>query len=178
MAFSTSRKGYQQIDPSINPGYPYERKYHNIGQLRTPYSGKPYGTGGDYGPVQSTRYYNPYNRSAETVLDRDFHPAEYLPGFGVGCTQFGGGYVPENYFQFRGQTSFGNEFFNDAPPLPTTGRSRLSSQPVLPPFPPVLGTGTACRVYDPIADSPNRAVEGYTSLRSFSNPLKGWRWPQ
>lgn len=79
MAFEVSKTGYQQIDPSFGPGYPYPNKYHNVGQLQTPYQGKRFGQGGDYGPPQRTRYYTPQNPNYPYVLDKDFRAEEYLP---------------------------------------------------------------------------------------------------
>lgn len=109
MAFEQSKTGYSQIDPTFAPGYnPNLHKYHNIGQLQTPYQGKPFGVGGDYGPVQKTRYYTDYNRNYPYVLDPDFRAASYLPTEGQ-CFKYPGYFpcyeskypevfVPPNYF--------------------------------------------------------------------------------
>lgn len=92
MAFEVSNTGYRQIDPTFLPGYPYEEKYHNIGQLQTPYQGKRMGKLGDYGPPQATRYYTPWNPTYPYVLDKDFQASEYLPG--NGCCYGHPGYSP------------------------------------------------------------------------------------
>ena len=108
MAYEVSKTGYQQIDPTFGPGYPYENKYHNVGQLQTPYIGKKFGKGGDYGPPQATAYYNPWNPNYPYVLDKDFRAAQYLPSQGC-CFDHPGyapcynaaypdKYIPENYF--------------------------------------------------------------------------------
>lgn len=108
MAFETAKTGYIQIDPTFSPGYPYPNKYHNIGQLETPYEGKKFGVGGDYAPPQRTRYYTPQNPNYPYVLDANFRAEEYLPT--EGCCfkrpgyfpcyegQYPDRYVPPNYF--------------------------------------------------------------------------------
>jgi len=40
MAFETQKQSGFMIDPSFMEGYPYKNKYHNVGQLMTPYEGK------------------------------------------------------------------------------------------------------------------------------------------
>lgn len=108
MAFEVPKTGYQQIAPTFNPGYPYPEKYHNIGQLTTPYQGKKFGKGGDYGPPQRTKYYNVWNPTYPYVLDKDFRATSYLPTEGC-CyqcpgyfpckeTQYPEKYIPERYF--------------------------------------------------------------------------------
>ena len=109
MAFEVAKTGYQQISPTFNPGYPYEKRYHNVGQLMTPYQGKPFGTGGDYGPPQSTRYYTVENPNYPYVMDSQLHATQYIPGNGC-CyppnpsyspcveTQYPDKYIPGNYF--------------------------------------------------------------------------------
>lgn len=92
MAFEVSKTGYQQIDPPFGGGYPYPNRYHNIGQLQTPYQGKKFGQGGDYGPPQRTRYYTDQNPTYPYVLDRDFHAGDYLPT--EGCCFERPGYFP------------------------------------------------------------------------------------
>ena len=92
MAFEVSKTGYQQMSPTFLTGYAYENKYHNIGQLQTPYQGKMFGQGGDYGPPQKTRYYTVYNPTYPYVLDKDFRAEEYLPT--EGCCFGRPGYFP------------------------------------------------------------------------------------
>lgn len=108
MAFEVPKTGYQQIDPTFNPGRSYPNKYHNVGQLQTPYQGKPMGQVGDYGPVQSTVYYQPTNTNYPYVMDKDFRAVGYMPG--NACSFNHPGYspvyessyperfVPPNYF--------------------------------------------------------------------------------
>lgn len=108
MAFEVSKTGYQQIDPTFNPGYAYENRYHNVGQLQTPYQGKKFGMGGDYGPPQRTQYYTADNPNYPYVLDADFHAEQYLPTEGrcferpgyFPCyeDQYPQKYVPPDYF--------------------------------------------------------------------------------
>ena len=108
MAFEASNQTHQQIYPSFGTGYPYEAKYHNIGQLQTPYQGKFFGQGGDYGPPQSTRYYTVQNPTYPYPLDRDMRPARYNPteescyghpGYSP-CEEerYPNNFVPPNYF--------------------------------------------------------------------------------
>jgi len=108
MAFRVSKTGYQQIDPTFSPGYPYANNYHNVGQLTTPYEGKRFGSGGDYGPVQNTAYYNVWNPNYPYVLDKDFRANSYLPTEGQCFDRPGYSpcyenrypdiYIPEAYF--------------------------------------------------------------------------------
>lgn len=93
MAFQDPKKPYQQLFPTITPGFHYQDKYHNIGQLRTPYIGKKMGQEGDYAPPQRTLYYSPSNPVYPYVMDRDFHPVSYLPTEGC-CYRFNKGYFP------------------------------------------------------------------------------------
>jgi len=79
MAFEVSKTAYHQIDPSLAYGYPYESRYHNVGQLQTPYQGKLPGQLGDYGVPQATKYYNPWNPVYPYVMDANFRPVGYLP---------------------------------------------------------------------------------------------------
>lgn len=111
-AFQTSTTGYQQIDPTTLTGRPYEIRYHNVGQLMTPYQGKPGGTVGDYGPPQHTRYFTDENSNYPYPLDSQSRPGVYIPMPGSGvCGPFGhpgffetynpaypGHYIPSNYF--------------------------------------------------------------------------------
>jgi hypothetical protein len=111
-AFQTSTTGYQQIDPTTLTGRPYDIKYHNVGQLMTPYEGKPGGTVGDYGPPQSTRYFTDYNSNYPYPLDSQSRPGVYIPMPGSGeCGPFQhpgffetynpsypGHYIASNYF--------------------------------------------------------------------------------
>jgi len=113
MAFEIARKTVPQIEPNFSIGYPYEPKYHNVGQLQTPYIGKLFGTGGDYAPPQATVYYTPNNRTYPYPLDKDARPAQFIPE--VACTsplpnfkypgyfwaynpQYPDNFVPPNYF--------------------------------------------------------------------------------
>lgn len=107
--FEVAKSGYAQIDPSINPGRPYDERYHNLGQLMTPYEGKGRGTVGDYGPPQATVYYTQNNRNYPYPLDSDSRPGVYIPMSGT-CAfgrpgffktyepDYPDVYVPENYF--------------------------------------------------------------------------------
>lgn len=79
MAFEIARTGYGQISPTTARGYPYPNTYHNIGQLQTPYQGKQFGVGGDYGPPQATVYYTPQNPTYPYVMDNEFRSVGYLP---------------------------------------------------------------------------------------------------
>jgi hypothetical protein len=109
MAFESASTGYQQIEPTFAPGYPYENRYHNLGQLTTPYQGKRMGVGGDYAPPQRTRYYTSHNPTYPYVLDANFHAEEYLPTekgccfsrpgyFSCYNPSYPDVYVPSNYF--------------------------------------------------------------------------------
>jgi len=79
MAYQNPAKPYQQISPTFTPGYHYEDKYHNIGQLQTPYIGKWFGQEGDYAPPQRVQYYTPQNPTYPYVLDKDFNATQFLP---------------------------------------------------------------------------------------------------
>lgn len=92
MAFQVSKKAYQQISPTLLPGYHYEALYHNLGQLQTPYEGKFLGQLGDYAPPQRTRYYTLSNPNYPYVLDKDFRKEEFLPT--EGCCYKNPGYFP------------------------------------------------------------------------------------
>ena len=83
----------QKFMPTFLPGYHYPNKYHNIGQLRTPYIGKKFGTVGDYAPPQRKPYYTPYNRNYPYVMDSDFHAVGYLPTE-RSCYRCNKGYFP------------------------------------------------------------------------------------
>lgn len=99
-----------RVDETFIWGYtPRDRqKYHNVGQLKTPYLGKSPNVSGDYGPVQDTVYYTPFNRTYPYPLDKDSRPSVYLPT--EGCMFEHPGYfraynpntrweyIPENYF--------------------------------------------------------------------------------
>lgn len=99
-----------QIDETFIRGYtPRNRtKYHNVGQLKTPYLGKKPNVSGDYGPVQDTVYYTSFNRTYPYPLDKDARPSMYLPT--EGCMFENPGYfqaynpntpwvyIPENYY--------------------------------------------------------------------------------
>jgi len=99
MAFEVSRTAYQQMLPQTAYGYPYENKYHNMGQLQTPYQGRLGGVGGDYGVPQNTVYYTPKNPTYPYVLDKDFRATQYLPT--EGCIP---GFVCPGYFPaFEGE---------------------------------------------------------------------------
>lgn len=62
-------KKYEQLSPTFMDGYSYPQRYVNLGQLSTPYIGKRYGIGGDYGPPQATMYYTDYNRNYPYPMD-------------------------------------------------------------------------------------------------------------
>lgn len=113
MAFEIARKTVTQIEPNFSVGYPYETRYHNVGQLQAPYVGKIFGMGGDYGPPQATVYYTPNNRTYPYVLDKDFRPEQFIPevtytsplpnfqypGYFWGYNpQYPDTFVPPNYF--------------------------------------------------------------------------------
>ncbi len=137
MAFEslTSESYIPQIWPSFLQGYPYEAKYHNIGQLMTPYKGKYMGQGGDYGPPQKTRYYTFQNSNYPYVMDKDFRAASYLPT--EGCCYKRPGYfpcyeskyhdvfVPPNYFAPDTRWPTGHEpsrdYSIDDIPIPSGG---------------------------------------------------------
>ena len=110
MAFEAARQGYRQISPTFLPGYPYPDRYHNLGQLQTPYEGKKFGQSGDYGPPQDTEYYNVWNPNYPYVLDKDFRASSFIPG-NESCFpgqpgyspcynhQYPEEYIPGNYFE-------------------------------------------------------------------------------
>lgn len=118
MAFEISKSGYEQIDPTFLPGYEYPNKYHNVGQLMTPYQGKKMSVLGDYAPPQATKYYSNNNRNYPYVLDRNFRASSYLPT--EGCCfghpgycpcyegQYPGKYIPSNYFNPKRRREFGH----------------------------------------------------------------------
>lgn len=77
---------YQYVTGDFTPRY--IPKYHNVGQLKTPYIGKHPGSGGDYGPPQQTRYYtnsNPvYPYPLDTTCNKNFglnynHTRHFVP---------------------------------------------------------------------------------------------------
>nr|QBK85674.1 MAG: hypothetical protein LCMAC101_02690 [Marseillevirus LCMAC101] len=100
MAFEVAKSTDIQIDPTFMQGYPYPAKYHNVGQLMTPYEGKKMGQGGDYASPQSTVYYTPDNPVYPYPLDRffnsDIHPIQKS----CCCTnsEYPWRYIPGNYF--------------------------------------------------------------------------------
>ncbi len=100
MAFEISAPGSDQIDPTFMEGYPYPAKYHNLGQLMTPYEGKKMGQGGDYAPPQSTTYYTPDNPVYPYPLDMFSKRHIHLPGESCCCynPQYPWTYIPGNYF--------------------------------------------------------------------------------
>lgn len=122
MAYQTSRDVVNQIDPLLAQGYPYENRYHNVGQLQTPYKGKRFGVGGDYGPPQNTVYYTERNRNYPYPLDKDQRPVGYVPSGQRSCdcnNPFGyhscvkslyypGTYRPEDYFRSTGASTTGH----------------------------------------------------------------------
>jgi len=102
MAFQAASSGSQQIDPTFAEGKPYPAKYHNMGQLMTPYEGKKMGQGGDYGPPQSTTYYSLENPVYPYPLDEHMYSSMCLPKM---CYpenpldyNYHWTYVPGNYF--------------------------------------------------------------------------------
>ncbi len=108
MAFQTSRKAYEQIDPTFGYGYPYERTHHNVGQLQTPYRGKTFGQGGDYGPVQNTTRYTVDNPNSIYVMDKDFRATTYLPT--EGCLFNRPGYYPARQEKYNERSVLPNHF--------------------------------------------------------------------
>jgi len=178
MAFEVSRTGYTQLDPTFSPGYPYPNKYHNIGQLQTPYEGKRFGTGGDYGPPQKTVYYTEYNRNYPYVMDADFRPVGYLPT--EGCCfghpgyspcyegQYPDRFVSPNYFAPRLQHPSGH-----AEPI-NKHRARINSGNVLAYEKPVEKEG-----YDRVSLGEHKGGYGssrttnYRRLRVAHKPLIG-----
>ena len=100
MAFDVKRSTGEIFDTTFMQGYPYPAKYHNMGQLMTPYEGKRMGQSGDYGPPQSTTYYTPDNSSYPYPLDKFSNNTMYLPGASCCCynDQYPDGYIPGNYF--------------------------------------------------------------------------------
>ena len=111
MAFEVSNTGFSRIDPLFAEGFnTHKDEYHNIGMLTTPYQGKRFGSSGDYGPPQATKYYTDYNRNYPYVLDADFHPAQYLPTRGCSpcCESNYPDFVPSNYFSPQIQYPFGH----------------------------------------------------------------------
>ncbi len=129
MAYQISRTPYQQLHPTFTPGYHYENKYHNIGQLRTPYIGKYLGQGGDYGPVGDTRYYTPKNPTYPYPMDSELNATQFLPTEGRCFEKLGyfpcvGGnnypdlpFIPPNYFSPNTRYPRGH--------LPSTLRSEI-----------------------------------------------------
>jgi len=106
MTFRSTVKAYDQIDPTFLPGYKYESRYHNIGQLKTPYEGKFMGQNGDYAPIQATDYYTPQNRNYPYPLFSDMNRCQYVvDNFSntTSCTRstYPNKYIPENYFAAR-----------------------------------------------------------------------------
>ena len=100
MAFEIASPGSVQIDPTFAEGKPYPAKYHNVGQLMTPYEGKKMGQGGDYGPPQSTTYYSLENPVYPYPLDEYSYSSMCLPKM---CypdypPKYPWTYVPGNYF--------------------------------------------------------------------------------
>lgn len=112
-AFQAPNTGYIQIDQVTGGVQLYDTKYHNVGQLMTPYEGKPGGTVGDYAPPQNTRYFTDNNSNYIYPLDSQSRPGVYIPMAGSeSCgspfghpgffetyePQYPGTYVPSNYF--------------------------------------------------------------------------------
>ncbi len=100
MAFETQKQSGFMIDPSFMEGYPYKNKYHNVGQLMTPYEGKKMGVGGDYGPPQGTTYYSLENPVYPYPLDKDFNDSICLHSMVGHCKipKYPWTYIPGNYF--------------------------------------------------------------------------------
>ncbi len=165
MAFEVSKKGYQQINPTINPGYPYEMKYHSIGQLQTPYVGKLFGQGGDYGPPQATVYYTQQNRNYPYVLDSEFRPTQYLP------TEY-------PMFQYPGYFASYNPAYPDEWIVPnyfTPNPSHIGGHYVSPngkqSLPPITITPSIVGPRDPVCGG----IERFEKLRVAYTPLSGRR---
>lgn len=100
MAFEAAKQSGFLIDPTFMEGYPYPNKYQNVGQLMTPYEGKPMGVGGDYGPPQSTTYYSLENPVYPYPLDEFMSSPMCLPKM---CypdypPKYPWKYIPGNYF--------------------------------------------------------------------------------
>lgn len=113
---------YTQVDGNARGSM---QRYHNMGQLQTPYVKKPDGTLGDYGPVQTARrYYTHKNRNYVYPLDKDV-------GYHVGAyeTQYPEVFAPETagsyYHGVQGKTLSGKI----PTPQPT---SRFHRQPTRP----------------------------------------------
>lgn len=89
-----------------------KNKYHNIGQLRTPYIGKHSNFSsaqGDYGPPQNTDYYTVDNPLYPYPMMSQWEASQYIPGQGCAFGVPGQyvthdysnpdtGFVPPNYF--------------------------------------------------------------------------------
>jgi hypothetical protein len=100
MAFQVARTAGQQISPTFAEGYPYPNKFANMGQLMSPWEGKPMGVSGDYGPPQSTTRYTVDNPVSVYPLDQFFNSDIHLPIASRCCDnpQYPWKYIPGNYF--------------------------------------------------------------------------------
>lgn len=100
MAYQVRREDYWATHkhPTFMPGRnTMTQKYHNVGQLKTPYKGKRFGCSGDYGPVQ-TSYASTLKRSAcgsGSIGSWPYPPFEHNNGVFSKC-----GYAPEEMFCF------------------------------------------------------------------------------
>lgn len=111
MAFQITTPSHRQLHPQLANGYPYENKYHNLGQLQSPYINRPKGVVGDYGISYGLAYYTPTNKTYYSVLDKDFRAEEYLPTeskmpgyeypgyFPAYESKYDNVYVPSNYYR-------------------------------------------------------------------------------
>lgn len=171
MAFETSQRGYKQMSPSFGFGYPYDDKYHNIGQLQTPYQSKQFSNGGDYAPPQATTYYTPQNRTYPYVMDNQFRGANYLPSECCGSLpnfqypSYFRGYNPQypdefiipNYFTPTIHTQTGHYKGHYIPP------KTITCSPV----------GPSCARVNAMDDAVDR--EGYERLKIAYTGLEGRR---
>lgn len=109
----------------------FSTSYHNMGQRQTPYQGKPFGSGGDYGPRQTPEFYTFNNNNYPYPLDRIVRKMTYIPG--ETCMFGNPGYVqtlreatdPIGYIPGRtgdislsGFTEFPGEMFTTQPTIP------------------------------------------------------------
>lgn len=114
-----------------------DRRYHNIGQLRTPYIGKTSNfksSQGDYGPPQRTVYYTPSNPVYPYPMMEDWASEQYLPG--MGCVNGSpykyptydysvpsSAFVPPNYFSPKTKLPQGQY----VPPSQTYGKKLIQN---------------------------------------------------
>lgn len=163
------------------------QKYHNIGQLRTPYLGKNanfQSAQGDYGPPQRTRYYTLQNPLSPYPMMSRWEATQYLPtqgcAFGIpgqyptiDYTNPDTEFVPPNYFN-PSYTPPTGEY-----PHPSQNFGKKRIQNITMPVPEDITTRNVFREnYTPFATqpqqyNPNQYEGKYVKLVDVYAPIQG-----